>query len=60
MNGAVVFDVNLSAGFRLDGFDVFAARSDEFADAIRRDFDGNDARRVGAELFRLNDGLRRV
>jgi hypothetical protein len=37
VNGAIVLDIDLSSGLSLDAFDVLAARSDEFADAIRRD-----------------------
>ena len=44
VDGAIVLDVDLGAGLGLDALDVLAARSNEFADAIRWDLDGNDAR----------------
>ena len=47
--GAVVLDVDLGAGRGLGALDVLAASPNEFADAIRWDFDGNDAWRVRAE-----------
>ena len=57
VDSAVVLDVDFGAGFGLDAFDVFAAWSDEFADAICWDFYGNDAWGVRAEFLGLEDGF---
>ena len=57
MHGAVVVDAQLCTGLGLDAFDVFAARSNEFADAIRWDLHGNDAWSVWAEFGWAADGF---
>ena len=49
---AVVFDVNLRAGFGDDALDRLAAGSDERADLLRIDLDRLDARRVFAQVGR--------
>ena len=51
VDGAVVVDVNLSAGFSDDAFDGFATRPDEEANFIGSDFDGFDARRIFTEFL---------
>src|SRR5476649_604748 len=50
VHGAVVFDVNLRAGFGDDAFNRLAAGSDERADFFRIDFDRFDPGRVFAEI----------
>ena len=50
MDGAVVFDVNLRAGFRDDAFDRLPAGPDEAADFLGIDFDRLDPGRVPAQI----------
>ena len=57
VHGAVVLDVDLGAGLGLDAFDVLAAWSNELANAVCWDFDGNNAWGVRAERLGLDDGL---
>ncbi len=50
IDGAIVLDVDLAAGFLDDALDVLATRPDECADLLRIDLDGEDARGVLAQL----------
>ncbi len=49
-DSAVVVDIDLGAGFFLQGADHLAARADDGADLIDRDLDDGDARGVRLEL----------
>ena len=59
LDGAVVLHLDGDARLLLDGTDGLAARTDDVADAVDRNLDGRDARRVGRQLFvgRGEDGV---
>ena len=55
---AVFFDVQLRAGFILDLIDGLAAGTDDFADLVYGDGDGNDLRCIGRQVVsRFVDAL---
>src|ERR1700719_2941021 len=56
VNGSIIIDINLRAGFSYDAFDRLAAGTDEQTDLIRMNLNRFNARRVLTEFFpwRLN------
>ena len=59
-DGAVLLDVDRSAGLVLDAADDLTARTDDVADLIGRNLDGNDARSGAARGVARLGGSRRA